>query len=33
MGKLRGFLRSKQRRPDKVKNYFKGKYVSYAMAA
>jgi transposase len=32
MSKLRGFLRSKQRRPEKVKNYFKGKYVSYAMA-
>ena len=33
MSKLRGFLRSKQRRPGKVKNYFKGKYVAYAMAA
>jgi len=32
IGKLRGFLRSKQRRPEKIKNYFKGKYVSYAMA-
>ena len=32
MGKLRSFLRSKQRRPEKIKNYFKGKYVSYAMA-
>ena len=33
MKKLRGFLRSKQRRPYAVKNYFKGKYVSYAQAA
>jgi len=33
MGKLRGFLRSKQRCPNKVKNYFNGKYVSYAMAS
>jgi transposase len=32
MGKLRCFLRSEQRRPEKVKNDFKGKYVSYAMA-
>jgi len=32
MGKLRGFLRSKQRRPEKVKNYFQGKHVSYAIA-
>jgi transposase len=31
--KLRSFLRSKQRRPGKVQNYFKGKHVSYAMAA
>ncbi|MBF0562549.1 MAG: transposase, partial [Alphaproteobacteria bacterium] len=33
MGKLRGFLRSRQRRPYKVKNYFEGKYVTYAKAA
>jgi transposase len=33
MKKLRGFLRSKQRSPHTVKNYFKGKYVSYAQAA
>jgi transposase len=33
MGKLRSFLRSKQRLPETVKNYFKGKYVAYAMAA
>jgi transposase len=33
MGKLRGFFRSKQRRPEKVKNYFNGKYVAYAKAA
>lgn len=33
MGKLRGFLRSKQRRPERVKKYFKGKFVAYAMAA
>jgi len=33
MKKLRGFLWSKQRRPHAVKNYFKGKYVSYAQAA
>jgi len=33
MNKLRSFLRSKQRSPEKVKSYFKGKYVSYAMAA
>jgi transposase len=31
--KMRGFLRSKQRRPDKIKNYFKGRCVSYAQAA
>lgn len=33
MGKLRGFLRSRQRRPHKVKKYFEGKYVAYAKAA
>ena len=33
IGKLRGFFRSKQRRPEKIKNYFKGKHVSYAWAA
>jgi transposase len=32
MDKLRGFLRSKQRRPEKVKSYFNGKYVAYANA-
>jgi transposase len=33
MGKLRSFLRSKQRSPEKIKSYFKGEHVSYAMAA
>jgi len=33
MGKLRGFLRSRQRRPAKVKKYFEGKFVDYAKAA
>lgn len=33
MSKLRSFLRSKQRRPAKVKKYFKGKFVTYARAA
>jgi len=33
MGKRRGFLRSRQRRPHKVKKYFEGKYVAYAKAA
>jgi transposase len=33
MGKLRGFFRSKQRCPEKVKNYFMGEYVAYAKAA
>jgi hypothetical protein len=33
MGKLRGFLRSRQRCSAKVKNYFEGKYVAYAKAA
>jgi transposase len=33
MGKLRGFLRSRQRRPHNVKKYFEGKYVVYAKAA
>lgn len=28
MGMLRGFLRSRQRRPSKVKRYFEGKFVS-----
>lgn len=32
MGKLRGFLRSRQRRPHNVKNYFEGKYVACAKA-
>ena len=32
MNKLRGFLRSRQRRPAKVKRYFEGKYVTYAKA-
>ena len=30
---LRSFLRSTQRRPAKVQNFFKGKYVRYAQAA
>ena len=30
---LRSFLRSTQRRPVKVQNFFKGKYVRYAQAA
>ena len=33
MGMLRGFLRSRQRLPSRVKNYFEGKFVSYAKAA
>jgi transposase len=33
MGKLRSFLRSRQRRRSKVKKYFDGKYVAYAKAA
>jgi transposase len=33
MGKLRGFPRSRQRRPYKVKKYFEGKHVAYAKAA
>jgi transposase len=30
---LRSFLRSTQRRPAKVQNFFKGKHVQYAQAA
>jgi transposase len=30
---MRCFLRSKQRQPRKVQNYFKGKHVAYAKAA
>jgi hypothetical protein len=30
---MRGFLRSKQRQPKKVRNYFEGQYVSYAKSA
>jgi transposase len=33
MHKTRGFLRSKQQQPGKVKRYFEGKYVRYAKAA
>lgn len=29
---LRSYLRSTQRRPERVKNFFKGKYVTYAQA-
>ena len=32
MGKLRSFLRSRQRRPAKLQKYFEGKYVAYAKA-
>ena len=30
---LRSYLRSTQRRPERVKNFFKGKHVAYAQAA
>ena len=33
MNKTRSFMRSKQKRPAKVKRYFEGKYVRYAKAA
>jgi len=33
MGKLRSFFRSKQRRPENVKNYFLGEHVTYARAS
>ncbi len=29
---LRSYLRSTQRRPERVKNFFKGKHVTYAQA-
>jgi len=32
MAMLRGFLRSRQRRPTRVKRHFEGKFVSYAKA-
>jgi len=32
MGKMRGFLRSRQRRPARVQKYFEGKHVAYAKA-
>lgn len=32
MGKLGGFLRSRQHRRSKVKRYFEGEHVAYAKA-
>jgi len=30
MANVRGFMRGKQRRPDSVRSYFRGRHVAYA---